>query len=64
MNTIEGQVFGNKKVLSVWFKGPYTYVLTECQCPAKTRGVAALGMLVKGVGHYCQKCWHKERRVK
>ena len=61
MNELIGHVFGNKKVIAVWSKGPFTYVTTECQCSAKTRGEVALGMLVKGVGHYCRKCWRSAR---
>ena len=62
MSKLIGHVFGNKKVLAVYSKGPYTYVTTECQCPAKTRGEVALGMLTKGKNNYCLKCWHSQRK--
>lgn len=58
-----GQMIGNKKVLRYWYQGPFAYVEVECQCGSKRRTVAAVGMLLKGVGRYCKECWRAGRAL-
>ena len=63
MSTLIGKVLGGRKVVSVFLKGPYTYLDLQCLCShgTVTTGVP-LGMVKKGIGMTCRACWSEDRK--